>query len=109
MASVLNAGDSGAPAWLASLDDGAASWVAQHGLLVVILLVAAMSLIGVGALWRRTRTLAVACGLALTAAMWVLGQDLGMLYTGQATDPNSGPLLALLAGSPELPRGAERS
>jgi len=91
-----------------------ASWAAQHGLLGVILLVAAMSLIGVGALWRRTRTLAVACGLALTAAMWVLGQDLGMLYTGQATDPNSGLLLALLAlallaGSSELARGAERS
>jgi hypothetical protein len=31
-------GDSGAPAWLASLDNGAASWAAQHGLLAVALL-----------------------------------------------------------------------
>jgi hypothetical protein len=28
---------------------------------------------------------------------WVLGQDLGQLYSGQATDPNSGPLIALMA------------
>ena len=46
---------------------------------------------------RRTRTPAVTLGLALTLAFWVLGQDLGALYTGQATDPNSGPVLALMA------------
>jgi hypothetical protein len=27
----------------------------------------------------------------------VLGQHLGGLYTGQATDPNTGPLFALMA------------
>jgi hypothetical protein len=41
-------------------------------------------------------------------ALWVLGQDIGALYSGQATDPNTGPLLAvmaiaLLAGSREIP------
>jgi hypothetical protein len=54
-------------------------------------------LIGVGALARRFRTPAVALGLALALAFWAMGQDLGALYTGQATDPNSGPLLALMA------------
>jgi hypothetical protein len=52
---------------------------------------------GAGALVRRTRVPAVALGLALALVFWVLGQDLGALYTGQATDPNSGPLLALMA------------
>jgi hypothetical protein len=33
----------------------------------------------------------------LSIAIWVLGQDLGQLYSGQATDPNSAPLIALLA------------
>jgi hypothetical protein len=97
VASSLTAGTDGAPQWLASLDNSAGTWVAQHGLLVVILLVVVEGLIGVGALARRTRTAAVACGLALTLATWVLGQDLGQLYTGQATDPNSGPLVALMA------------
>jgi hypothetical protein len=29
--------------------------------------------------------------------MRIMGQDLGALYTGLATDPNSGPRLALMA------------
>jgi hypothetical protein len=97
VASALTAGTGAAPRWLASLDNSAGAWVAQHGLLVVALLVVAEVLIGAGVLVRRTRMPAVACGLALTLAIWVLGQDLGQLYTGQATDPNSGPVLALMA------------
>jgi hypothetical protein len=55
---------------------------------------------------RRTRMPAVALGVALTLVLWVLGQHLGALYSGQATDPNSGAVLAfmaivLLAGSRE--------
>lgn len=34
--------------------------------------------------------------LALVFAVWVFGQDAGMLWGGLATDPNSGPILALL-------------
>jgi hypothetical protein len=97
VAGALSAGPGTDPGWLASLDNSVSAWAGQHGLLVVILLVAVEAMIGVGALARRTRTPAVACGLALTLAIWVLGQDLGQLYTGQATDPNSGPALALMA------------
>jgi hypothetical protein len=97
VASALTAGTEGAPGWLANLDSSVGSWAAQHGLLLVIVLVAAEVLIGVGALARKLRTPAVALGLALTLAIWVMGQDLGALYTGQATDPNSGLLLAVMA------------
>ena len=34
--------------------------------------------------------------VVLAAAVW-LAQGMGELYTGMATDPESGPLLALLA------------
>jgi hypothetical protein len=54
-------------------------------------------LIGAAALSRRTRNLALAAGLVLSIAIWVTGQDLGQLYSGQATDPNSAPLIALMA------------
>jgi hypothetical protein len=54
-------------------------------------------LVGVGALSRRARTWAVAAGLVLSIATWVIGQDLGQLYSGQATDPNSAPLIAVMA------------
>jgi hypothetical protein len=54
-------------------------------------------LVGVGALGRRTRVPAAAFGLALSLSLWVLGQDLGSLTSGQATDPDTGPVLAVLA------------
>jgi hypothetical protein len=107
VASALTEGSSEGPAWLGTLDKSVGTWGGRHGLLVVTLLVAAEALIGVGALARRTKTPAVALGLALTLTLWVLGQHLGALYTGQATDPNSGLVLAfmataLLAGSRNL-------
>jgi hypothetical protein len=37
--------------------------------------------------------------LALLALVWVFGQDAGMLFSGMATDPNSAPALAALAGA----------
>jgi hypothetical protein len=67
------------------------------GAVLIPLLVAAEYLIGVGALLRITRVPAAVLGLALTVAFWILGQDYGMLFSGQATDPNSGPALALMA------------
>ena len=97
VASALTEGTSGAPGWLGRLDSSVGAWVAHHGLLLVILMVAAEALIGVGALVRRTKIPAVAFGLVLTLALWVLGQDLGALYTGRATDPNSGAVLAFMA------------
>jgi len=97
VAGALTGGASGAPGWLASLENSAGAWAGNHGLLLVVVLVVAEALIGIGALARTTRTPSVALGLALTLAFWVLGQDLGQLYTGQATDPNSGPLIALMA------------
>lgn len=97
VASALSGGTAGAPAWLANLANSAGAWAAHQGPLLIISLVVAETLIGVGALARRTRMLAVTLGLALTLDFWVLGQHLGALYTGQATDPNSGPVLALMA------------
>ena len=39
---------------------------------------------------------AIVPAVALAAALW-LAQGMGELFTGMATDPESGPLLALLA------------
>ena len=51
--------------------------------------------------------------MALAAALW-LAQGMGELFTGMATDPESGPLLALLALSfwpavPSQPAKASRA
>jgi hypothetical protein len=97
VASLLTAGTEGSPHWLAQLDTSIGNWASRNGALAVSALAASELLVGVGALSRRTRTWAVAAGLALSIAIWVIGQDLGQIYSGQATDPNSGPAIALMA------------
>jgi hypothetical protein len=97
LASSLTAGAEGAPHWLSQLDTTLGKWASQNGTLALSALAATELLVGAGVLSRRTRTLALAAGLILIIAIWVTGQDLGQLYSGQATDPNSAPLIALMA------------
>jgi hypothetical protein len=87
----------GQPRWLASIDNHAASLVAHRGLAVSIVLAALLAVIAAGVFLppRATRAVLVAA-LVTTAVIWVVGEDLGGLFGGQGTDPNTGPLLALL-------------
>jgi hypothetical protein len=81
----------------ASLGAQLAPWIRGHGTLVVASLVAVEALIGVSVLVRHLRVVAAAAGLLLAVVIWVFFQDLGQLATGQATDPNTGPLIMLIA------------
>jgi hypothetical protein len=96
-AEVAGAINSGAPGWPGRLSASVAGWTTRHGTAVVVALVVAEALIGLGALYRRTRVPAVAAGFVLALAIWVVGQDFGLLYTGQATDPNTALIIALFA------------
>jgi hypothetical protein len=87
----------GSPSWLAGLQSSLAGWITHHGTLSVVLLAAAEALIGLAVLYRRTLAVAVAAGLLLALAIWVIAQNFGALYTGQATDPNTAPLVMLMA------------
>jgi len=87
----------GGPGWLGRLDASVGRWTTHHGTFVVVALVVVEALIGLAALHRRSRGVAVAAGFVLALAIWVVGQDLGQLYTGQATDPNSGLIIAVFA------------
>lgn len=88
----------GAPGWLASLNRIAAHVTLAAGGVGVLTLAAAMAVIGLGVLSRpRMRATVIVAGGVLAALFWLIGQNLGALYTGQATDPNTGPLLLLLA------------
>ena len=53
--------------------------------------------IGLGPLVSRHTTLFLVAGAALALDYWVFGEAFGGLFTGLATDPNTGPLLVLLA------------
>ncbi|MGP0023161.1 MAG: hypothetical protein ACLPKE_07315 [Streptosporangiaceae bacterium] len=89
---------SGEPGWLAALDKHSAALVAHQGLAASIVLAIALAIVAVGVylpspVARATLILA----LVLAAVIWVVGEAFGTILAGGATDPNSGPLLALLA------------
>jgi hypothetical protein len=101
---------SGEPAWLAWLDVHAASALNQHGLAASIVLSAVLAALAAGVFLpvRRLRPVLV-LALVVAVVLW-LAQGLGGVLTGMSTDPNSGPLLALLALSFwPAPRPAEGS
>jgi hypothetical protein len=87
----------GQPAWVTWPVTHLASLLAGQGLLAAILLAAAFAVTALG-LWFAAPIARTALVLAvvLAAFLW-LAQGLGGLFTGGSTDPNSGPLLVLLA------------
>ena len=99
----------GQPAWVTWPVTHLASLLAGQGLLTACLLAAAFAVTALG-LWLPARTARTAqtaltaratravlvLALVLAAFLW-LAQGLGGLFTGGSTDPNSGPLLVLLA------------
>ena len=90
--------NSGEPGWLAAIERGGASLVANQGLAASIVLAVALVLIAIGVYLPHPfakATLVLAIVLALV--IWVVAQAFGGILAGGATDPNSGPLLALLA------------
>jgi hypothetical protein len=82
--------------WLASLQTSLAGTTKGHGEAIAIAL-AIVSLAIAAGVWTRLRREALLLGALLSIAYWFLGQSLGTLTSGMATDPNAGPLFVLLA------------
>jgi hypothetical protein len=85
------------PSWLASVQNSLARFVTHHGVAAVVVVAAVEVLIGLAALRRTTLRLSAAAGLLALLAIWVIGQDFGQVYSGQATDPNTGAIAVLVA------------
>jgi hypothetical protein len=90
--------ESGEPGWLAGIDKGAAALVAHQGLAASVVLAAALAVIAAGVYLPRPAAVAtLVLAIAVAVVIWVAGEALGTILTGGGTDPNSGPLLILLA------------
>jgi hypothetical protein len=90
--------ESGQPGWLSDIDKGAASLVAHQGLAASIALAVALVIIAVGVYLPPSAAKAtLVLGMVVALVIWVVGEAFGAILAGGATDPNSGPLLVLLA------------
>jgi hypothetical protein len=96
--SMIAAVEGGEPAWLQALMRGAASVTAQQGLATSIVLAIAFTLIAAGVFLPPVPARAtVLLAIVISVLIWVFAQALGGIIASGATDPNSGPLLVLLA------------
>jgi copper(I)-binding protein len=86
------------PMWQMGLNEHVAAHVRTFGTEDNWLLLAVLVAVGLLALGgRRQRMVAGWAGAFVATVFWMLGQGFGDLFTGQATDPNSGPLVILLS------------
>ncbi len=92
----LRGAQSSAPGWIAGIDARLGGLHVPNGAVA-----AAIAVYALVALWAlvpgRVRTLSLMLGVVLALSAWLLVQGLGDLTSGQSTDPNSGPLVVLLA------------
>jgi hypothetical protein len=90
--------ESGEPGWLSAIERGGASLVANQGLAASVVLAVALAAIAVGVYLPRPFAKAtVALAIVVALVIWVVAEGLGGILAGGGTDPNSGPLLVLLA------------
>ena len=88
----------GEPGWVTGLENHAAALLAHQGLAASIALAVTLIVIAVGVfLPPPLARSALLLALVVAAFIWVFGEAFGQILAGGATDPNSGPLLALLA------------
>jgi hypothetical protein len=88
----------GQPAWVMAIGNHAATLVAHRGLAISIVLAVMCAVIAIGVFGTTTALRAtVVLAAVLAAVIWVAGQALGAMFGGQGTDPNTGPLLILMA------------
>ena len=95
------------PQWLAALVNGTGSLTAHRGLAFSIGLAVVFGLLAVGVyLPAPAVRVTVAAAMAAGLLIWIPGQALGGILAGGMTDPNSGPLLVLIALAYWRPRQA---
>ena len=97
LSSALTGAASGEPSWLAHLQLSVAHSLGSGGASVALVAAGLSFFIGLGPILFRHYGIFLIAGVAMALDFWVLGQAFGQVFTGMATDPNTGPLLVLLA------------
>ena len=94
----LVAAYTGQPGWLARIDRATASMLFHDGTIAAILLAVVCVVVAVGVFLPPQFTrFALVLGIVTFVFIWVASENFGGILAGGATDPNSGPLVILLA------------
>jgi hypothetical protein len=93
----ITGGAAGEPGWIGAMARATAAAIGTHGSAVTVVLAILFGFIAVGVLVPAATRPVLIVAIATAAALWMLAQGFGGILTGQATDPNTGPLLVLLA------------
>jgi hypothetical protein len=86
----------GEPGWYAHLLNSFGHAFVGAGIWVAVILAAASLVIALGPLVSNRPQVYIGLGIGLALAYWFTGQGLGELLTGGGTDPNNGPIVALI-------------
>jgi type IV secretory pathway VirB2 component (pilin) len=82
--------------WLSSLQRSLSTIFQGDGKSIAAIALVVSLAVAAG-VWTRWRREALILGILISLLYWTLGQSLGGLTSGDATDPNIGPLFVLLA------------
>ncbi len=114
LSSMISGSAAGEPGWLAAIDLRAGTLLDHHGLAASIVLTVTLAVVAAGVyLPPPAARAAVVLAVVVAMAIWS-AEALGGILTGSGTDPDSGPLLALLAvaywpGAARLPQHDARA
>jgi hypothetical protein len=98
--SAISGMSGGVPGWYAHFLNSLANLFSTTGTQTAWILAAVSVAIGLGPLVARRPGWFLAAGALLSFLMWIAGQGLvGDVFSGSDTDPNTGPLLILLAAA----------
>jgi hypothetical protein len=83
--------------WLSSIHSTVATAAAGHGSTIALVAASLSAAVGLAVLVGCGARTALAVSVTVALIYWVIGQGIGGILTGSGTDPNTGPLLILLA------------
>jgi hypothetical protein len=94
----LVAAYTGQPGWLARIDRATSSMFVHRGTTAAILLAVVCTVVAIGVyLPPQFTKVTLVLGIVIFVFIWVATQNFGGILSGGATDPNSGPLVIILA------------
>jgi hypothetical protein len=84
--------------WLSGILRLAAQAATGRGTTIALALATISLSIGVSLVYRWNTRFFLGVAIVVSAGYWIVGQGLGGVFTGQATDPGSAPVMVIIAG-----------